>query len=122
MITTDWEGVGRPTLCIDFDGVLNVYDGNYHAGPIHPPAPGVRQFLEALNRDYLPVILTARDTDEVWSWLIDNALEELVDGVTNEKPPAIAYIDDRAICHAGDFRQTLGLLAVFQPHWAAGRC
>ena len=121
MITTDWEGVQRPTVCIDFDGVLNVYDGNYHAGPVHPPAPGVRQFLEALNDRYLPVILTARDTDEVWSWLIDNALEELVDNVTNEKPPAIAYIDDRAICFTGDFGATLAILECFQPHWEARR-
>lgn len=119
MVTTDWEGVTRPTVCIDFDGVLNVYDGNYHAGPVHPPAPGVRQFLETLGERYLPVILTARDTSEVWEWLERHALEGLVDGVTNEKPPAIAYIDDRGICHDGDFSRTLALLEVFQPHWVA---
>lgn len=118
MITTDWAGIERPTLCVDFDGVLNQYDGNYLAGPVHLPAPGVRDFLTTLNDRYLVVILTARETDEVWAWLNLYALEGLVDGVTNQKPPAIAYIDDRAIQHEGNFERTLARLECFQPHWA----
>ena len=32
-------------------------------------------------------------------WLSDNNIE--VDAVTMEKPPAVCYIDDRAICFDG---------------------
>ena len=37
--------------------------------------------------------------------------------VTDKKPPAFAYIDDRAICFQGDFAKTLDQLEAFKAHW-----
>ena len=37
--------------------------------------------------------------------------------VTDKKPPAFAYIDDRAICFEGDFLRTLDKLGEFKAHW-----
>ena len=37
--------------------------------------------------------------------------------VTDKKPPAFAYIDDRAICFQGDYGKTLDQLEAFKAHW-----
>jgi len=108
----------RPTVCVDLDGVLNTYDG--WRGPDHypPPRPGARDFLEQLFlRGYRVVILTTRDIDKTWTWLREHDMGLFVAYVTNEKPPAVAYIDDRAIRFRGDFEATLAELEGFRAHW-----
>ena len=52
-------------------------------------------------------------TAEVRAWLMDNGIE--VDAVLMEKPPAIAYIDDRAICFDGHPEKLLGRIKAFVP-------
>ena len=44
-------------------------------------------------------------------------LTEYVSMVTDKKPPAFVYIDDRAICFQGDFARTLDQLEAFKAHW-----
>lgn len=48
--------------------------------------------------------------------LSGNGLDDLVDWVTRQKPPALAYIDDRGICFKGDFWATLWQLKRFAPY------
>jgi hypothetical protein len=93
---------GRATVAVDFDGVINNYDG-HASGPITTqPMPGAVASLIALDKQYRVVIFTARnDLTAVRSWLEDNGLGEFAVSVTNRKPPAIAYIDDRAIRFQG---------------------
>lgn len=86
------------TVCLDFDGTLT-QSVPYKPGlATAPPAAGMRAVLEQLHQaGYTLVVLTARPPSEVHSWLVRNGIYDLIDSVTNTKPPAIAYVDDRSV-------------------------
>lgn len=108
----------RPIVCVDLDGVLNVYDGWRGADHFHPPRPGAREFLEGLKqRNYSVIIHTTRWAPHVWEWIRMHGLEKCVDEVTDKKPPAHVFIDDRAICFQGSFAGTLEIVDGFKAHW-----
>jgi hypothetical protein len=108
----------RRVLCVDLDGVLNTFDEWRSPEFFHPVRPGAAEFLAALRQlQYKIVIFTVRYGPWVENWLAENGLGALVDEVTNVKPPAEAYIDDRAICFQGDFSDTLQRVVSFRPFW-----
>ena len=113
----DCYKAGAKTICVDFDGVLAQYTG--WKGPDHvgEPMPGVLEFLYKLSIDYQVVIHTTRQYPGVWDWLVKHNLQGYISGVTSTKVPAVAYIDDRAICFNGSFVDALEILANFNPHW-----
>ena len=93
----------RKTLAIDFDGVLHEYR-NFEA-PSGKPVPGaVEAWYKLYNAGYNLVVFTCRkDLDSVREWMhrhfdfkrnIGHFYEP---EITNIKPMAIVYIDDRAI-------------------------
>jgi len=106
------------TICVDLDGVLNMFDEWRGPEFFHPPRKGSREFLAALKeQEFRIVILTCRWHEWVVEWLQKYDLAEFVDEVTDRKPPAHAYIDDRAVCFRGDFQQTLRSIEDFRPFW-----
>jgi hypothetical protein len=108
----------RPIVCVDLDGVLNSFDGWKGADFFHPPRPGARAFLAALNgQGYRVLVFTVRWGPHVEEWLKVQGLAEYVDEVTDKKPPAHVYVDDRAICFRGDFEKTLEQIGGFRAHW-----
>jgi len=107
-----------PMVCVDFDGVLAQYDG--WKGPDHlgDPIPGIRIFLSGLKEmGFCITILTTRKTQKVNHWILTHRLADYIDHVTNKKPPAKAYIDDRGICFKGDFSEVIARLKGFKPWW-----
>jgi hypothetical protein len=66
------------------------------------------------------IILTTRQPEKVYAWLRRFYLHRLVDRVTQEKPPALVYIDDRALRFRGSFPETLVELQRFVPFWREG--
>lgn len=56
----------------------------------------------------------------VLAWLVKHGLNEYVDKVTDRKPIANVYIDDRAVCFDGDFEKALEQARNFSPHWIKG--
>lgn len=108
----------RRVVCVDLDGVLNTFDDWKGSEYFHPIRPGAHEFLSALkDLQYQIAVFTVRYAPWVEVWLKQNGLAELVDGVTDKKPPAEAYVDDRAICFRGDFEQTLKEITTFRPFW-----
>ncbi len=106
------------TICVDLDGVLAQYTGWQGPDHIGEPMPGARGFLFDLRvRGYEVVIHTTRQYPGVWDWLIKHNLQDFISGITSSKVPAVAYIDDRAICFRGDFAETVIVLDNFKPHW-----
>jgi hypothetical protein len=104
--------------CVDLNGVLDCYTG--WQGPRHfdLPRPGARAFLEALRaRGFDIVVFTTRYADDVWPWLREHRLDDLVLEVTDRKPAAHVFIDDRAVCFRGDFDATLRDVDQFVAHW-----
>ena len=110
----------RRIVCVDLDGVLNTYTEWVSPEYFHPPREGAREFLRALrDAEYKVVVLTVRWHEWVRAWLIEHNMSDFVDEVTDRKPPAVAYIDDRALCFQGDFGDTLERLRTFKPFWDA---
>lgn len=105
----------KKTICVDFDGVLHTYDKGYDNGKIYGDlVVGAKETLELLHCKFRIVILTTRlnpmfDAENEKSkrdmrldirwWLAKKGIAEGThyDELTNNKPPAIAYIDDRGI-------------------------
>jgi hypothetical protein len=78
-------------ICIDCDGVLR--------DPItNGEIPFARESMSLLHRHgWRLICLTANDVALVNTWLRHNRLRKYFTAVTNVKPLAFRYIDDRAI-------------------------
>lgn len=88
----------KKTVAVDFDGVIHLYSKNYHDGTIYdPPVPGSLAGLSYIERlGFQIVIFTARpNRREIRHWLKKNGFPPYK--VTNRKPPAILYIDDKGM-------------------------
>jgi hydroxymethylpyrimidine pyrophosphatase-like HAD family hydrolase len=86
------------TIATDFDGVIHRYSKGWQDGLIYdPPMDGAIEKINMLiAKGFKVVVFTAReDLDAVRDWLSVWGFPTLE--VTNQKIPAIAYIDDRAI-------------------------
>ncbi len=119
MKETEYDG--RPLVCIDLDGVLNVFDEWKGAEYFHPPRPGAFGFLERLHEaGFRIAVFTVRWHEWVSQWLVDNDLSEYVDIVTDRKLPAHVYLDDRAVCFNGDFGEAFERIVRFKTHWENG--
>lgn len=112
----NWNPEGLKTVCVDFNGVLDLYAG--YTGGMYPIRIGAIEFLTELKRMGLDiVILTSADPVDIWAWLEHYGIQSLIKQVTNIKVPAIAYIDDRAIPFTGDFDVALETLKTFKCFW-----
>ena len=96
----------KKTVVFDFDGVIHAYTSGWKGHDIIPDpiVPGVAEAIRELREEYFIAVVSARaNTDEgtlaIKQFLLENGIE--VDMVTHQKPPAIVYIDDRAICFKG---------------------
>ncbi len=105
----------KKTICMDFDGVLNEYDG-YEEGDLGEPLTGSKEFIKELRGKYKVVILTSRQKEQVIDWLNNNGFPSMK--VTNRKIPAVDYIDDRAIQFNGNYKKVISRLKNFKPYWA----
>lgn len=98
----------KPTVVFDFDGVIHSYRQGWmgEACIPDPPVPGIKEAIETLRSEgYRVVVVSTRcrsgtGMSAVTKYLDDNGIG--VDDVLAEKPPAVCYIDDRAICFRGD--------------------
>ncbi len=101
----------KKTICVDFDGVIHRYSLGWKGGKVYdPPIEGSRENMKQLvDEGYEVIILTARlqpkypDIKEqkakMVEWLTKNGfiLGSHYHGITNNKPSAVAYIDDKSI-------------------------
>lgn len=138
-LTNKWN---RPTVAIDFDGVLHSYTTPWSKPWIipDPPVRGAMDFLAALLADGSPgrpVIVSSRAASwrgrrsiRRWLKLHSGSLwyeDSFYDGmssikVTNKKVPAAAYLDDRAVRFEGTFPESSSELRRFveQVPWNKG--
>jgi len=97
--------IKKQTVAIDFDGVIHKYSKGWCGGEIYDdPIDGAIDAYFELMKKYDVVIFTARtDTEAVKRWMdkhfdFERRLGHFYEpNVTNIKPPAIVYIDDRGI-------------------------
>lgn len=93
-------------IAVDFDGPCHEYSDGWRGGVIYDdPTKGVFDAFQKLNnKGFKIVIFTARDDlEQVKKWIDDHltmlGYDHLVGqiDVTNKKPHAIMYIDDRGL-------------------------
>jgi hypothetical protein len=109
------------TLCLDFDGVLHTHNGPYEGETIirGTPVPGAVAFVEAALGTFDAVVVhsarcrSAEGRRAITLWLTDHGFPMDL-AVVADKPPAIVYLDDRAVTFTGVFPDP-GALAAFLP-------
>jgi hypothetical protein len=100
------------TVCLDFDGVLHPYRSGWKGETVipDPPIHGTREAVVRLKQQYRVVVHSSRcRTPEgraaVEAWLRQHDIP--IDEVCEHKPPALVYVDDRALPFRGDWDQVL---------------
>lgn len=106
----------KPTLLIDFDGVLHHYTGNFDIR-LHGPIENARRACCILAKRFKLVCFTSRSTtDLVQNWLDRNGFP--IKEVTSHKRPAHLILDDRCVCFDGRWTDDLiQRLIDFRPWW-----
>ena len=104
----------QPTVVFDFDGVIHSYKSGWKGAENipDPPVDGIQQVIENLQeRGYRVVIVSSRCTTSegikaIENWLKHYDFPQLE--IMSEKPPAVVYVDDRAIgCSPQEARSVL---------------
>lgn len=108
--SVDLDNVNAKRIMIDFDGTIHKYSKGWKDGTVYDePISGAKQFIDQLKDDgFEVVVFTSRlsvsslgqevvneQKEMIEMWLKKYGIE--VDGVTAEKLPAVAYVDDRAV-------------------------
>lgn len=96
------------TIVFDFDGVIHSYKSGWKGAEVipDPPVPGIKHAIKKLRRNgYEVAVVSSRcatnaGMEAIIRYLSDN--EIVVDKVCKEKPPAVVYVDDRAVCFDGN--------------------
>ena len=111
----------KPVVVFDFDGVIHSYKSGWKGATVipDPPVPGIDKAIRDIRgAGYYVIVVSSRCATKegmksVKRWLNDNHI--IVDLVMAEKPPAIVYIDDRAICFNGNPSTLLSTIKSFKP-------
>ena len=89
----------KPTVCIDFDGVIAQCE-RFHPYKVGEPMPGAVEWVKKIAESASVYVLSARASNpNAVKWIEDYLDRNNIphDNVSNVKPPAVCYIDDRAI-------------------------
>jgi hypothetical protein len=115
------HGIGRrrPTVCLDFDGVIHAYTSEW-AGETtipDPPTHGAARAIERMRERYRVVVHSPRCRSEEGRRAIEHWLQKhgiAVDEICEHKPPAMVYVDDRAVNFAGDWESAIAAIHDFR--------
>lgn len=118
----------KQTVVFDFDGVIHSYASGWQGATNIPddPVNGIENALRDIhNAGYEVVIVSTRcaypsGQSAIEDWLDKYGIAPYVDRVLKEKPPAIVYIDDRAICFDGKADGLLSKIQAFSPWYKIG--
>lgn len=112
------------TVCLDFDGVCNLYDGWKGEDELFEPRPHLGDFISTLISSGRKVaIFSTRPPDKLEAWFI-RWFPWTLESMHNQdlvfpirKPPADCYVDDRAVRFNGSFEEVLQQILKFKAHW-----
>lgn len=111
----------KKTIVFDFDGVIHSYKSGWKGDDIipDPPVPGIRDAIQQLRDDGYEVhVLSTRCASPeglaaMSAWMNKHGI--VVDFFDKVKPPALVYVDDRAICFDGDSEGLVDKIRKFKP-------
>ncbi len=110
-------------IVIDFDGVIHKNSKGFYDGTIYDePIMGTKESLKYLyEKGFKLIIYTCKANPErplvnsktgidlIWEWLENWKLKKYIFDVTNTKPRALYYIDDKAI-RFNNWKQTIDFI------------
>ena len=107
------------TVVLDFDGVIHSYTSKWQGVDVIPdlPVEGIKEAINDIRKHYKVVVVSTRCFQEggmeaVKKWLDEHGI--IVDDVLSHKPPAIVYVDDRALTFDGDAKGLLRKIKTFR--------
>lgn len=111
------------TVVFDFDGVIHSYTSGWQGVDVisDKPVKGIEKALKKIHEaGYEIAIVSTRCSDlagknAIVDWVNKYGLAQYIDKIYKEKPPAIVYIDDRAICFDGKPEKLLSKIESFVP-------
>lgn len=111
------------TVVFDFDGVIHSYKSGWKGSTVisDPPVEGIEEVLRELKQCGYNIVVSSSRCDNhdsleaVNDWMLKYDLLKYVDLITNKKPPALCYVDDRAICFRGDTKNLVERIKHFEP-------
>lgn len=125
--------MGKPILCLDFDGVIHAYTSGWQGAAVipDPPVPGALEFIERAAQVFTVAIYSTRShqpggREAMAAWLKMHYAAALDGGwkeadrllkmieFPESKPPALVGIDDRQITFTGEW-PALDALLNFRP-------
>jgi len=111
----------KPTIAIDFDGVIHRYSKGWNDGSIYDePIPGCREAMQSLSEKYHIIIFSTRNynrvingkcqlnqVEEMKAWLDKHNI--VYNGIHTQptKPLCKLFVDDNAYRFEGDWQQCL---------------
>ncbi len=115
----------KPTLCLDFDGVIHSYTSGWLGADKIPdmPVPGAIEFIARATEEFVVCIYSSRSSQPggiaaMKNWLHYHAGSRawITDKVfwSESKPAAMVTIDDRALTFTGVWPELKDLKA-FKP-------
>ncbi len=118
------EWTGRPTLCLDFDGVCHSYTSGWQGEEVilDPPVDGLFEFLEEVTATFVVAIYSVRSKTgygraamrrwfDLWS---PDSVKKLGLKFPDSKPSAYVSLDDRVLTFTGEW-PAVQTLVEFQP-------
>lgn len=116
----------KKTVVFDFDGVIHSYTNGWEGIDVisDEPVVGIADAIKNIrNAGYEVVVLSTRCKEKsgikaIQDWLWKHDID--VDNIAAEKPPAVVYIDDRAICFDGNVSSLLDKIENFKPWYVKG--
>jgi hypothetical protein len=112
----------KPTLVLDFDGVIHSYSSGWKGADVIPDliVPGFFEWAEQAAKHFKLVIFSSRSGqpngitamqfylyEQRKLWRAAGGMPETNEPLSfefaEEKPPAFVTIDDRALCFTGNF-------------------
>jgi hypothetical protein len=112
--------MAKQTVIFDFDGVINSYTSRWQGADVilDPPVVGIKEAISEIRKHYRVVVVSSRcyqsgGIEAIKVWLEKYGIR--VDDVTDEKPPAVVIVDDRAITFDGNTDGLLEKIKNFKP-------
>lgn len=109
-------------VVFDFDGVIHSYKSGWKGATEipDPPVPGIKEAIDKISENFCVVVVSTRcaspgGTEVIKDWLDKHGI--IVEDIVVEKPPAVCYVDDRAICFDGNAAALPDLIENFKAWW-----